>query len=161
MTINFILNGEDVITQRDADARLIDILRTDFGLLGAKTGCRIGKCGVCSVIINGAVIQSCLVPAFKVRNSEIITIEGFSQTDDYQDIIAGFSQAGLENCGYCRTGKILCAAALLGKNPNPLKEEILADFSGVKCRCTESDVLVKALTICAQIRQERLYGRSS
>jgi carbon-monoxide dehydrogenase small subunit len=161
MTIGFILNGEDVVIRCDADIRLIDILRVNFGLLGAKTGCRRGRCGVCSVIINGAVSQACLVPAFRIRDSEIITIEGFSQTDDYQDIMTGFSQARMENCGYCQTGKILCAAALLGQKENPDREEILAGFSGIKCRCTESDVLVEALTISAQIRQRRLYGRSA
>ena len=161
MTINFILNGEDEVINCNPDARLIDILRSNFGLLGAKTGCRIGKCSVCSVIIDGAICQACLIPAFKIRGREIITIEGFSQTDDYQDIIRGFTEARLENCAYCQTGKILCAAALLGRNPNPKKEDILAGFSGIRCRCTESDLLVKALTISAQIRQKRLYGRAS
>ncbi|HCC37857.1 MAG TPA: aldehyde oxidoreductase [Treponema sp.] len=161
MTIGFILNGEDVVINCDADVRLIDVLRGNFGLLGAKVGCRTGRCGMCSVIINGAVIQACLIPAFKIRDSEIITIEGFSQTNDYQDIITGFAQARLETCGYCRTGKILCAAALLGNNERPNREEILAGFSGIKCRCTESDVLVEALTASSQIRMRRLYGRAS
>ena len=160
MTIGFILNGEDVVIHCDAGCRLIDILRSDFGLLGAKKGCGTGRCGVCSVIINGAVCQACLIPAFKIRNTEIITIEGFSQTDDYQDIIAGFTQARLRNCDYCRTGKILCAAALLGKNAHPEKEEILSGFSGVKCRCKNSDALTEAIAASAEIRQERLYGRS-
>ena len=160
MTISFILNGEDVVIQSDPGVRLIDILRTNFGLLGAKTGCQIGSCGVCSVIINGAVSQSCLIPAFKIRKHEIITIEGFSQTDDYQDIISGFSQSHLENCDFCFTGKILCAAALLGKNPHPERADILAGFRGIKCRCTDTDALVEALVISARIRQQRLYGRT-
>jgi carbon-monoxide dehydrogenase small subunit len=161
MTISFILNGEDVVARCDANVRFIDILRKNFGLLGAKIGCRTGRCGLCSVIINGAVCQACLVPAFKINGSEVITIEGFSQTDDYQDIVTGFAQARMGTCGFCQTGKILCAAALLGQNENPGREEIFAGFSGVKCRCTESDILVDALNCCAQIRHRRLYGRSS
>jgi len=160
MSIGFILNGEDEVIQSGPNERLIDILRRDFGLLGAKTGCRCGKCGVCSVIIDGAICQACLIPAFKIRGCEIITIEGFSQTDDYQDIIQGFAQAKMENCDYCAAGKILCAAALLGQKEFPDKKEILAGFSGIKCRCTESDALVDAVTFSARIRQRRLYGRS-
>jgi len=161
MTIEFILNGEDVLITTNANERLTDVLRVNFGLLGAKTGCRCGKCGACSVIINGAICNACLVPAFKIRGCEIITIEGFSQTDDYQDIIKGFSQAKMEQCDYCATGKILCAAALLGQKEVPNREEILAGFSGIKCRCTESDALVQAVGFSARIRQRRLYGRSA
>jgi carbon-monoxide dehydrogenase small subunit len=161
MTVSFILNGEDVVVHSEPNARLIDVIRKDFGLLGAKTGCGAGRCGLCSVIINGAVCQACLIPVFKLHGSEIITIEGFSQTDDYQDIVTGFELARLETCGFCRAGKILCAAALLGQKENPEREDILSGFSGIQCRCTESNSLAEALAYCAQIRQRRLYGRSS
>lgn len=161
MTIGFILNGEDVVIRSEADVRLIDILRGNFGLLGAKSGCLVGKCGVCTVIFNGNVSQACLIPAFRVRGSEIITIEGFSQTDEYQDIMTGFAQAGLENCGYCGTGKILISEALLERIARPSRGEILAGFSGVKCRCTDPDKLVEAIEKTVEIRQRRLYGRSA
>jgi carbon-monoxide dehydrogenase small subunit len=161
MTIGFILNGEDVVVRSNAEIRLIDILRGSFGLLEAKSSCLAGKCGACSVIFNGSVTQACLIPAFRIRGSEIITIEGFSQTDGYQDIITGFTQAGMENCGYCRNGKILTAEAILGRKERPGREEILSGFSGIKCRCTDPDALVEALTIAAELRQRRLYGRSA
>ncbi|MDR2101559.1 MAG: aldehyde oxidoreductase [Treponema sp.] len=161
MTIAFILNGEDVVIRTDANRRLIDILRGTFHLLGAKMGCLTGKCGACSVIFNGNVIQSCLIPAFQARGSEIITIEGFSQTDEYQDIVVGFSEAGVENCGYCDTGKILTTEALLGRNPRPGREAILAAFNGIKCRCTDPEALAAGVLAVADIRQRRLYGRSA
>ncbi|MDR0487579.1 MAG: 2Fe-2S iron-sulfur cluster binding domain-containing protein [Treponema sp.] len=161
MTINFILNGEDVVVHADAGVRLVDILRTNFGLLGAKAGCLDGRCGSCSVIFNGKVSSACLLPAFNIRGSEVVTIEGFSQTNEYQEIIAGFEQACLENCGYCLSGKIFCTEALLEQSPNPSKQEILAGFNGIKCRCTNSEKLVEAVNIIAAIRQRRLYGRSS
>jgi carbon-monoxide dehydrogenase small subunit len=161
MTIGFILNGEDVVVRAEADTRLINILRGHFGLLGAKSGCLAGKCGACAVIFNNEVIKSCLIPAFRVRGSEIITIEGFSQTDDYQDIAAGFLQAGLETCGFCRTGKILAAAALLERKNQPSREEILLGFDGVRCRCTDPETLIDAIGAAAEIRQRRLYGRSA
>lgn len=161
MTIGFILNGEDVVVRCEGDVRLIDILRGNFGLLGAKSGCLTGKCGVCSVIFNGRVSPACFIPAFRIRGSEIITIEGFSQTDEYQDIMTGFAQANTENCGYCDTGKILAAWALLERKERPSREEILAGFSGIKCRCTDPEKLLEALTVMADIRQRRLYGRAS
>jgi carbon-monoxide dehydrogenase small subunit len=186
MTIGFILNGEDVVVRTEADIRLIDILRMNFGLTGAKKGCLAGHCGACSVIFNGQVSPACLIPAFKIRGSEIITIEGFSQTDEYQDIITGFALADIENCGYCRTGKILCMEALLEPQPiilrkgfqsefqrdsrregSPLdrksglsKEQILAGFSGIKCRCTSGEKLVEAVQIISDTRRRRLYGRT-
>ncbi|GHT92485.1 (2Fe-2S)-binding protein [Spirochaetia bacterium] len=160
MTINFILNGEDVVIDTGADLRLIDILRDTFGLTGTKNGCMTGKCGACSVIFNGNVIQSCLVPAFRIRGGEIITIEGFSLTDEYQDIIEGFNRTALENCGFCNTGKILAAEALLERNSRPNRGEILEGFDGVKCRCTDPESLVEAVQAVAEIRQRRLYGRA-
>jgi carbon-monoxide dehydrogenase small subunit len=161
MTVGFILNGEDVVVRAEADIRLINILRGHFGLLGAKSGCLAGKCGACSIIFNGEVIKACLIPVFRVRGSEIITIEGFSQTDEYQDVLAGFLRAGLETCGFCRTGKILTAAALLERKSQPSREEILLGFDGIRCRCTDPETLIDAVNAAAEIRQRRLYGRSA
>jgi len=161
MKINFILNGEDVIFQGEAGVRLIDILRGSFGLFGAKPGCLAGQCGACSVIFNGQVSLACLIPAFMIKGSEIITIEGFTQTIEYQEIINGFTEVHLGNCGYCEAGKILCTEALLDKLPNPTKEEILMGFSGIKCRCTSVERIVKAVDSIAAVRSGRLHGRAS
>ena len=161
MTISFILNGEDVVVRSEAGVRLIDILRGHFGLFGTKAGCLTGQCGACSVIFNSYLSSACLIPAFRVKGSEIITIEGFSQTIEYGEILSGFKQTHLGNCGYCESGKILCTEALLDKIPNPSKKEILMGFSGIKCRCTNAEKLVEAVNYIAGIRQGRLYGRSS
>jgi carbon-monoxide dehydrogenase small subunit len=160
MTIEFILNGEDVVVQTTLDRRLVDILRDNFKLLGAKAGCRVGRCGSCSVLLNGKIVPSCLVSAFRVRNREIVTIEGFALTDEYQDIVSGFSRAGVENCGYCDSAKILSAEALLETNPRPSKEEALDAFSGALCRCTVPRLLADGVLAAADIRQRRLYGRA-
>jgi len=175
MTINFILNGEDVVFRGEAGVRLIDILRGDFGLFGAKRGCLSGQCGACTVIFNGYVSPACLIPAFKIKGCEIITIEGFSQTIEYQEIIEGFSEVHLGNCGYCEAGKILCAEALLDRalaaspertklpeqTPTLTKEEVLMGFSGIKCRCTNIERLIKAVNLIAASRQGRLNGNFS
>lgn len=160
MTIGFILNGEDVVIRADANSRLIDILRINFGLLGAKIGCLNGKCGFCSVIFNGMVSHACLIPAFLLRDSEIITIEGFSQTDEYQDIIKGFKKANMNDCGFCRTAKILSAGALLEKIKRPTEQEIINAFSGIKCRCSDQGKLIESIDYAAEIRQRRQHGRA-
>ena len=161
MTLNFILNGEDVSVRAEAGVRLIDILRGSFGLFGAKSGCLTGRCGACTVIFNGQVSIACLIPAFRIRGSEIITIEGYSQTIEYQEIMTGFRQVHLGNCGYCEAGKILCTEALLDRVPNPSKDEILMGFSGIKCRCTNVERLVEAVNIIACLRERRLFGRAT
>ena len=161
MTIGFILNGEDVEARTSAEIRLDDILRDTFSLLGTKAGCNTGNCGACSVILNGDVVKACLIPAFRIRDSEIITIEGFSQTDEYQDIIRAFEEVGVESCGFCDTGKILAMEALLSRNPRPSQDEILAGFHGIRCRCTEPEALVRVVTATVEYRRQRLYGRSS
>ena len=158
MKLEFILNGEDVLVQSEAESRLVDILRGSFTLLGTKSGCCIGYCGACMVIFNGAVVKSCLIPALKTQGSEIITIEGFSQTDEYQDILIGFSEAGLEGCGFCHTGKILAAGALIDRNLRPSKDEILPAFSDIRCRCTDPAELVLGVMAAADHRRRRLYG---
>lgn len=160
MTIEFILNGEDVVVQTSLDRRLVDILRENFRLLGAKAGCRVGRCGSCSVLLNGKIVPSCLVSAFRVRGGEVVTIEGFALTDEYQDIVSGFSRAGVENCGYCDSAKILAAEALLETTPRPSREEALDAFSGVLCRCTVPRLLADGVMAASDIRQRRLYGRA-
>ena len=161
MIVGFILNGEDVDVRTTAAARLVDILRNTFNLSGTRANCRCGNCGSCSVILNGEVVKACLVPAFKIRDSEIITIEGFSQTDEYEDIIRAFTEAKAESCGFCDTGKILTMEALLNRNAEPSRKEILDGFSGIKCRCTDPEGLVRAAMAAVEYRRQRIYGRSS
>ena len=158
MKLEFILNGEDVLVQTSGDSRLVDILRDSFSLMGCKSSCCIGFCGACMIIFNGSVIKSCLVPALKTQGSEIITIEGFSQTDEYQDIVMGFSEAGVEDCGFCTTGKILAAGTLIDRNLKPSREEILPAFFDIKCRCTEAGELILGVMAAAEHRRRRLYG---
>ncbi len=160
MTISFILNGEDVTVGIRSGDRLAAILRHHFGLLGVETDCLHGVCGRCLIFLNDSLVPSCMVPAFAAKNGEIITIEGFSQTEEYQDIVEGFRQAGMETCGFCETGKILSAAALLEKRPRPTPEEILTAFSSVSCRCTDPDLLVKGVQAAVELRAGRLYHRA-
>jgi carbon-monoxide dehydrogenase small subunit len=162
MTIEFTLNHEQVKIQTAPDTRLIDLIREGFSLIGAKCGCLTGDCGACSVIFNRKVTKSCLIPAFLVQDSTVLTLEGFAKTEDYKDIIQGFAAAGVVTCGYCDSGKILTMEAILAKKPRPgSRKEILAEMRGIRCRCTEPESLVAAVLAIADIRQRRLYGRGS
>ncbi|GMO39546.1 MAG: 2Fe-2S iron-sulfur cluster-binding protein [Termitinemataceae bacterium] len=162
MTIGFTLNGENVVTQAGADHRLIDILRSEFNLTGAKCGCLSGLCGSCLVIFNGNIVPSCMVPAFSVRDSDILTIEGFAKTPEYKDIIQGFELASVKNCGYCDAGKILSAekivSCFLSQNIKPKKDEIVLAFQNIKCRCTVLSNLVDGVFQAMQIRERRLQN---
>ena len=160
MTLHFILNGEDVEIEAKANQRLITILRERFSLVSSKSGCLIGNCGSCSVIFNGAVSPSCLISAFRLEGSEIITLEGFSQQDEYHDIMSGFAEAGTESCGYCDAGKILGTELLLESNLKPSKEEFSSAFRSIRCRCTDPESLYRGIVAAGAVRQRRVHGRS-
>jgi carbon-monoxide dehydrogenase small subunit len=160
MTIRFILNGEDELVSAEANQRLIYILREQLELTEAKCGCLNGNCGACSVIFNGIITLSCLIPAFRVQGSEVITLEGFSQTLEYQDIAEGFAKAGVENCGFCDAGKILGAELLLEQTFQPSKEDFLTAFRGIRCRCTNAESLYQGVLAAGDIRRRRIYGRA-
>ncbi|MDR2842569.1 MAG: 2Fe-2S iron-sulfur cluster binding domain-containing protein [Spirochaetaceae bacterium] len=158
MKIDFVLNGEKVSVDREANRRLVDILRNDFNLTGAKHGCFSGQCGVCSVLLNGFVVASCLIPAFRLQDSKIITIEGFAKTEEYNDILQGFESAGVQNCGYCDSGKILVAEKLLSLDELPARAEIITAFNSVHCRCTVTENLISGVFAAADIRRRRLLN---
>jgi carbon-monoxide dehydrogenase small subunit len=159
MTISFILNGEDVSLNARSYERLSDVIRGRFGLTGMKSDCRRGTCGKCLVLLDGRLAPSCLLPVFRVRGREVVTIEGFAQTDEYADIAKGFAEAKLETCGFCEAGKILATAALLERRARPSPAEILEEMSAVPCRCTDPDALVRGVQAAAEFRARRQYRR--
>jgi aerobic carbon-monoxide dehydrogenase small subunit len=160
VTVSFILNGEDVVAKARSVDRLSDLLRNSFGLLGVRSDCRCGRCGRCLVFLDGRLVPSCIVPAFSVRSKEVVTIEGFSQTEDYRDIADGFKAAGAESCGFCEAPKIMVAAALLERTPRPSPRQILEHMSSAPCRCTDPEAIVKAVQAVAELRARRLYRRA-
>jgi carbon-monoxide dehydrogenase small subunit len=159
VTIRFILNGEDVEIHAEANQRLISILREHFGLGSAKSSCLHGSCGACSVFFNGALVSSGLIPAFRLQGSEIITLEGFAQQDEYLDIAAGFAETGVESCGYCDAGTILTAELLLESGLQPSRDEFTAAFRSIKCRCTDRESLFRGILAAGALRRRRIYGR--
>jgi carbon-monoxide dehydrogenase small subunit len=159
MTVSFILNGEDVSAQARSVDRLSDLLRDVFGLLGVRSDCRCGRCGRCLLFLDGRLVPSCIVPAFSARGKEIVTIEGFAQTEDFRDMTEGFKAAGVETCGFCEAPKIMIASALLERRPRPSPREILEHMSSAPCRCTDPAAIVKAVQAVAELRARRIYRR--
>lgn len=136
MEINFNLNEENVTINTNPETRLIDVLRNNFNLTGTKEGCGEGECGSCMVLINDLAINSCLTPIASVIGKNILTIEGFSKTEQFEIISEELKKAGAVQCGFCTPGIVISSAALLKSNPNPDKEQIREGLSGNICRCT-------------------------
>ena len=155
MIIPFELNGETVYADSNPGERLVHILRTRFHLLSPKESCLTGRCGSCMVLMNGDPVHSCILPVFQVRNASIVTLESFSLTHDYADIIEGFEIAGVNMCGFCNAGKIFITHTLLDHNTRPSTVEIREQFSGILCRCTAIEELIAGVKKAGTIRRKR------
>jgi carbon-monoxide dehydrogenase small subunit len=116
--------------------RLLDVLRQQVNLTGVKEGCGEGECGSCSILMNGVLVNSCLVPILQANDTDIVTIEGLASQDRLHVLQQAFLDCGGAQCGICTPGMILAALHLLSKNPHPSREEIGEALSGNLCRCT-------------------------
>jgi carbon-monoxide dehydrogenase small subunit len=116
--------------------RLLDVLREQLHLTGTKEGCGEGECGACSVMLNGRIVNSCLVPVAQAADAEIKTIEGVASGDQLHAVQQAFIECGGAQCGICTPGMVLAAVDLLSRNPNPDEAEIRNGLAGNLCRCT-------------------------
>jgi len=135
-TVNFKVNGEERRLEVFPMARLLDVLREQLGLTGTKEGCGEGECGACTVIIDGKIVNSCLVPVTQVSGSEITTIEGVAGGDQLHAVQQAFIDHGGAQCGICTPGMVLAAIDLLKRNPEPSDDDIRNGLAGNLCRCT-------------------------
>jgi aerobic-type carbon monoxide dehydrogenase small subunit (CoxS/CutS family) len=124
---------------------LLNVLRTDLNLMGAKYGCGIGKCGACTVLIDGKSVLACLILAITVDGQNIITVEGLGDSAQLHPLQQSFINHGAVQCGFCTPGMLLTAEALLKENHNPQEEEIREYLRGNLCRCTGYAAIVKAV----------------
>ena len=148
--ISFTVNGKRVTAHAYAMARLLDVLRQDLGLTGTKEGCGEGECGSCSVLIDGALVNSCLIPVLQARDADIVTIEGLAPGEQLHALQQAFVDCGGAQCGICTPGMILAASHLLSKRPHPTREEINEGLSGNLCRCTGYAQIVEAVMEAAR-----------
>ena len=149
MEISFVLNNKKVKVDVNPTTRLLDVIRDNFSLKGTKEGCGEGECGACTVLVNNEPYNSCLTPIINVLDKEVITIEGFRETEAYKEIADAFSEMGGSQCGFCTPGMILATYAVLRVNSNPTEEEIRDALSGNLCRCTGYQAIVNAVKLVA------------
>ncbi|HEV7860054.1 MAG TPA: (2Fe-2S)-binding protein [Pyrinomonadaceae bacterium] len=137
VAVNCHVNGEEQTLHAYPMARLLDVLREELRLTGTKEGCGEGECGACSVLINGQLVNSCLVPVIQVQESEIKTIEGIALSEEQlHGVQEAFITCGGAQCGICTPGMVIAAVSLLDQNPNPNETEIRTGLAGNLCRCT-------------------------
>ena len=154
--ISCVINGKERILSIDPNRTLIDMLRKDLGLVGTKKGCEEGECGACTVLLNGAPVNSCIVPAMKADGADIVTIEGLEGKDgELHPIQEAFIEVGAVQCGFCTPGVILSAKALLDATPAPTRDEIAEELSGHLCRCTGYLQFYEALELASKKIAER------
>ena len=136
VSITLTVNGERRSVSVWPMARLLDVLREGFGLTGTKEGCGEGECGACSILLDGRLVNSCLVPALQADGAEITTIEGVASHEDLGRVQQAFVECGGAQCGICTPGMIMAAVSLLRSNPQPSEAEIRNGLAGNLCRCT-------------------------
>ena len=130
------VNGEEVTLEGHPMSRLLDVLRHDLGLTGTKEGCGEGECGACSVLVDGQLVNSCLVPLAQAAGTAITTIEGVAQGDRLHEVQQAFVTYGGAQCGICTPGMVLAAVTLLKSNPHPTESDVRQALAGNLCRCT-------------------------
>ena len=136
MLITFNINNESRTVDVFPMARLLEVLREQLHLTGTKEGCGEGECGACTVVLDGQIVNSCLVPVAQANGSNITTIEGVAQGDQLHAVQQAFIDHGGAQCGICTPGMVLAAVDLLNRNPEPSEAEIRTSLAGNLCRCT-------------------------
>jgi len=141
----FTLNGAPVALHTDPGRRLADLLRDDLGLTGTKIGCNAGDCGACTVLLDGAQVCACMVPAARVAGRSVVTVEGLAPGGTLSALQAAFLRHGAAQCGICTPGMLMAATDLLARVPSPTEPEVLDALGGVLCRCTGYRKIVEAV----------------
>lgn len=144
------VNGESHEIAIEPNKTLLEVLREELALAGTKHGCELGECGLCTVLVDGTPMLSCLMLALEAQSSEVVTIEGMSDHGLPHPLQSAFAELGAAQCGYCSPGMILTADALLRSNPRPTREEIREALSGVLCRCTGYSKIIDAVQAAAR-----------
>jgi len=143
--INLTLNGKKMALEVPSHRLLLDLLRDEIGLTGTKEGCGTGDCGACTVLLNGRPVNSCLIFSGELEGADLVTIEGLKIGPELHPVQQAFIQDGGVQCGYCTSGMLMMAKALLDENMSPTEEEIRFALSGNLCRCTGYAKIVQAV----------------
>ena len=151
ISVAFLLNGNKTSVTSLPNRTLLDVLRAELGLTGAKDACGgEGECGACTVILNEKPVNSCMIFIGQVEGTRITTIEGLAKKGEYHGLQEAFVESGAVQCGFCTPGAILAAKALLDENPQPTDQEIREGLSGNLCRCTGYNKMIDAVHLAEQ-----------
>lgn len=145
MTIEFNINGSRRTLDIDPETPLIEALRNDLSLNAPKFGCGLAQCGACAVLVDGVSIRSCVTPVASIAEKSVITLEGLGTADNPHPLQRAFIDAQAIQCGYCASGVIIAAVALLRTNPSPDRQEIQQALAGHLCRCGAQPRMLKAI----------------
>ncbi|MCG3179828.1 MAG: Nicotinate dehydrogenase subunit A [Phycisphaerae bacterium] len=149
-TILLTVNGKQRKVTTDPQRPLLDVLREEFQLTGAKFGCGEGRCGACTVLVNGQAVHSCLTPIANVQGKSVVTIEGLATGEKLHPVQEAFLAEEASQCGYCTPGMVLATVGLLARTPQPTDEQIVAALDGHLCRCCGYTNILKAVRRAAQ-----------
>ena len=152
LEVRYTINGRKYEAYIEPNRTLLEVVRDELRLTGAKEGCGTGDCGACSLIVNGKLVTSCLMLAPQADGAEITTIEGLAQNGNLHPLQKSFIEKGAVQCGFCIPGMILAGKTLLDRNPRPSEPEIREAIAGNLCRCTGYTKIVEAIAAAAATR---------
>jgi carbon-monoxide dehydrogenase small subunit len=154
VTYRFTVNGQPVEVEAPGMRRLLDVLREDLALPGTKEGCGEGECGACSVLLDGELVDACLVPVSQVGGAWVHTVEGLAREGRLNALQAAFLETGGAQCGICTPGMLMAGEAFLASRAAPTDENIREAIAGNLCRCTGYTKIIDAIALAAARRQE-------
>ena len=152
MSFAFTVNGASVEVEVTGMRRLLDVLREDLGLTGTKEGCGEGECGACSVLLDGAVVDACLVPVSQARGASVQTVEGLAPKEALGTLQQAFLETGGAQCGICTPGMLMAGEAFLESGASATDENIREAIAGNLCRCTGYTKIIEAIALAAERR---------
>jgi carbon-monoxide dehydrogenase small subunit len=152
VTYRLTVNGAPTEVEVPGMRRLLDVLREDLGLTGTKEGCGEGECGACSVLVDGLVVDACLVPVCQVAGSSVETVEGLAGTEGMNVLQAAFLETGGAQCGICTPGMLMAGEAFLVSRTEPTEEAVREAIAGNLCRCTGYTKIIDAILLAAERR---------
>ncbi|HET7892988.1 MAG TPA: (2Fe-2S)-binding protein [Candidatus Sulfotelmatobacter sp.] len=160
-TIHLTVNGRSYTAEVGPQTSLLSVLREQLDLTGSKYGCGEGQCGACTVLIDGKAQRSCVTRASTVSQKQVTTIEGIANGEQLHPVQEAFLEAGAMQCGYCTSGMIMSAVALLRRNPSPKENEIVAFMDGNICRCGTYPRIVSAIQKAAKVATASSAGKGA
>lgn len=161
MIVDINVNGEMRHLQTRSGDRLVDVLRDRLSIASLLPDCLSGRCGRCFVFLDGRLVQSCLLPAFKAKGARVVTFEGIADSPEVAEIEEALRQAGALPCPFCRAAKIMAIMDLLERHPLPDEKAAMEQLDMVSCACTDPISLAKAIGLAADARSKRKFNRAN